>query len=114
MIEWSKSGKCLACGSPDHKVAACPNKRKFSGSNRPPTPRGSSSSKDKRQFASKSKVAFKVSQLDTNPPASGREGDEEEEALAIAEVDTYLAARSLGFHHNYDQPWPESEDSDFE
>lgn len=85
------------------------------GNHRPPTPRDSSSTQNGRRFVSKGKVAFKVSKMDRTPPASDREGDEEDDDLAMAEVDAYLAARSLGFDYDLSKPWAEyTDDSEHE
>ena len=69
-------------------MADCKSRRSRGGpreKRRPPTPRGSSS------YSSRQKVNFRVSGIDGDPQASGREGDEED-AEAAEIVDAFLAA----------------------
>ena len=108
-----KSGRCLECGSSSHKVADCPHKK----TRRPPTPRGASS----RVYRDQKNVNFRVSGIAGDPPASGREGDEDQEAERI--IDSYLES-NLGnediqpevyeddYAHEYDAD--NASDSDYE
>ena len=73
-------------------MADCPKK---SGADRPPTPRHQSGrSPGRSRYGSGQKVNFRVSRLEAEPPALGRDGDvDEEEAEAI--LDAYMATQSL-------------------
>ena len=75
LLERQRSGKCLGCGSTQHKIASCP---KRSSRTRPPTPRGT-----QRQ-----RVNFRVSSIGETP-ASGREENVEEEDDELI-VDSYI------------------------
>ena len=56
-----------------------------------------------------------MSKIDNTPPSSDREGDEEEDAAAAAEVDAYITAESLGLVYDSTRPWgDETDDSAFE
>jgi hypothetical protein len=120
-MERQRTGRCLTCGSQNHKTEQCRQDRSGSMAHRPPTPRNDSqrdsSSRDKpdRDSASSSrqKVNFNVATVvgeprfgegrsvhsrRGDPRAFGREGDVEEgyaDDEDAAVVEAYMAARAL-------------------
>jgi hypothetical protein len=71
-----KSGRCLGCGSSQHKVNSCPKRK--SGF-RPPTPRGYGKGR-----------AVRVSSVEDETLPFGREGDDEDSPDLA--VDSYMAS----------------------
>ena len=87
LLRRQKSGRCLKCGSPSHKVNDCPRR------SRTPPRNSRYGGKSQHQSSSRQKVGFKTSKIQEEDPASGREGDvvdSDEE-----EVEEYLAVRHM-------------------
>jgi hypothetical protein len=105
LIERQRSGRCLTCGSSNHKTESC---RRRNSPRRTPTPKSRFHHR-KHSSSSRQKVNFKVSTMEGTSqhrpgseyvtskgktPASGREGDVQDDAENA--VDAYLAVRSIG------------------
>ena len=106
LIQRLKSGRCMECGSSNHRVADCPHRRSY---RRPPTPRGSSS----RYSRDQKNVNFKVAGIAGDPPILGREGDVDHEVEQI--VDLYLDSlpdEGEVFTEVYENPYEEEYDAE--
>ena len=79
MIERQKSGKCLNCGSANHRVSSCPSRKP---NYRSSTPRGTP----------RQRVNFRVATVQNITPTLGREGDDVDDVEEDTElaVDSYL------------------------
>ena len=91
----------MHCGSSSHRLATCPRRKAV---NRPPTPRGSSSSNSLRQ-----RVNFRVSGIEAEPPSRDREGDEMTDEQIANEVDLYLQEEQ-----RHVDPFLDEEDDDYD